>query len=136
MADQIITEAPRIREFLKGQDPGRQATYRHFPIVQVRYIPRVIYSANTRQVDDERDSVAKTAKQYREEGNATLFASAVEVAKKQNIDLKTAASNVASNTFLTSSHIADIADGVMEKVAQLLLQFWRSHLVANRWRQQ
>lgn len=68
------------------------------------------------QVDDERDSVAKTAKQYREEGNATLFASAVEVAKKQNIDLKTAASNMASNTFLTSSHITDIADGVMEKV--------------------
>lgn len=63
----IVTEAPVKRSLRKGGFiAGRHSMYKEFSI---------------EEVDNERDTLKKTARQYKMEGNKTLFAQAVDTAR-------------------------------------------------------
>lgn len=103
----FITEIPRNRILKKGMPAGRKATYRDFSIVQVE--------------PDFQGTQPKTANEWREVGNQTLFAEAIAIARKQQM---TAHDND-TTTFITASHhnhedeemAKKIADSVMDRVA-------------------
>mmetsp|Transcript_3975 Transcript_3975/g.6748 ORF Transcript_3975/g.6748 Transcript_3975/m.6748 type:complete len:694 (+) Transcript_3975:171-2252(+) len=91
----IITEAPQKRTLRKGGFiKGRHSMYKEFSI---------------EAVDSEQQTLKKTSRQYKMEGNKTLFAQAVDVARRS---ITTApptedfddASAVNSGFFLTSMH--------------------------------
>lgn len=104
---EFITEVPRHRGKLKkGQVLGRQATYRDFNIVKV----------------NDNDT-AKSSREWRTEGNKSLFAEAVNIAKKQNLP------SIKDVTFLTATNMDEgmstedentalIAEIIMSKVAK------------------
>lgn len=103
----FITEIPRNRILKKGVPAGRKATYRDFSIVQVE--------------PEFQGSQKKTAHEWREAGNHSLFAEAIAIARKQQM----AAHDNDTTTFITASHhnqedeemAKNIADNVMDRVA-------------------
>lgn len=103
----FITEISRNRILKKGVPAGRKATYRDFSIVHVE--------------PDFQGSQKKTAHEWREAGNQSLFAEAIAIARKQQM----AANDNDTTTFITASHhnqedeemAKNIADNVMDRVA-------------------
>jgi hypothetical protein len=93
----IITEAPKKRTLRKGGFiAGRHSMYKEFSI---------------EEVDSEQQTLKKTSRQYKMEGNKTLFAQAVDVARKQTSiapptddDFDNINSNASAGFFLTSLH--------------------------------
>lgn len=66
----IVTEAPKKRTLRKGGfTAGRHSMYT---------------AVSIEQVDSEQQTLHKTARQYKMEGNKTLFAQAVDVARRNN----------------------------------------------------
>jgi hypothetical protein len=63
----LLTEAPKKRVIRKGQHLGRQAIYKHVPIILVE--PSQVES--------------KLSRKWREEGNFTLFAEAMRVVSQE-----------------------------------------------------
>ena len=105
----IITEIPRKRNFakLKGRSAGRHATYREFSIVKVDET-----GGNGKPM--------KTGKEWKEEGNRTLFAEAIAQAQKEKL-----MASLPDNTFITmqgnleeDKKILKLADKVMDQVAK------------------
>lgn len=106
-----VTEVPRNRSFKKGIPAGRKATYRDFSIVHVKADFETA-AATTQQ--------PQSAHEWREAGNQTLFAEAIAIARKEQM-------NARDNdlTFITASHhntedeelAKSIADNVMDRVA-------------------
>ena len=106
-----VTEVPRNRSFKKGIPAGRKATYRDFSIVNVK-ADFDSATATTQQ--------PHSAHEWREAGNQTLFAEAIAIARKEQM-------NARDNdlTFITASHpntedeelAKSIADNVMDRVA-------------------
>ena len=107
-----VTEVPRSRVLKKGVPAGRKATYRDFSIVQVEpELSATAAGAGAQQ---------RTGGEWRAAGNQSLFAEAIALARKEQL-------NARENdfTFLTSvnarsaeeEHARKVADGVMDKVA-------------------
>lgn len=88
----IITEIPKKRVLRKGGFvSGRHALYKEFSVIHV---------------ENEMESLKKTAYEFKKEGNQTLFAQAVTIAKKNNLTstgsaLQLPEYDTSSNTFLT-----------------------------------
>lgn len=88
----IITEVPKKRVLRKGGFiSGRHSMYKEFAVIHV---------------ENEMESLKKTAYQYKQEGNQTLFAQAITLAKKNNLNSTGQAFQLpdydhSSNTFLT-----------------------------------
>jgi Leucine-rich repeat (LRR) protein len=89
---ELITEIPKKRVLRKGGFvSGRHAIYKEFSVVHV---------------ENEMESLKKAAYEYKNEGNQTLFAQAVNLAKKNNListgsALQLPEYDFSSNTFLT-----------------------------------
>jgi hypothetical protein len=88
----LITEIPKKRVLRKGGFvSGRHAIYKEFSVIHV---------------ENEMESLKKAAYEYKNEGNQTLFAQAVTLAKKNNListgsALQLPEYDFSSNTFLT-----------------------------------
>jgi hypothetical protein len=88
----LITEIPKKRVFRRGGlVSSRHALYKEFSVVHV---------------ENEMESLKKAAYEYKNEGNQTLFAQAVTLAKKNNLVSTGSAMQLpeydfTSNTFLT-----------------------------------
>jgi hypothetical protein len=88
----LITEIPKKRTLRKGGFvSGRHAMYKEFSVVHV---------------ENEMESLKKAGYEYKQEGNQTLFAQAVNLAKKNNLmstgsALQLPEYDFTSNTFLT-----------------------------------
>lgn len=101
-----VTEVPRSRVLKKGVPAGRKATYRDFSIVQVEPDAGGV------------SSQPRTAREWRDSGNQTIFAEAIAAARKEQM-----AAMDNDNTFLTTLHHDDdalansVAEGVMDRVA-------------------
>lgn len=114
---EIVTEAPKKRTLRKGGFVAdRHSMYKDFSI---------------EHVDNERQTLKKTARQYKMEGNKTLFAQAVDVARKTVTPVQSREEFEDASSagfFLTSVHSSDrraamnrkdqVADSVMQDVAE------------------
>lgn len=88
----LVTEIPKKRVLRKGGFvSGRHAIYKEFSVVHV---------------ENEMESLKKASYEYKKEGNQTLFAQAVSLAKKNNLvstgsALQLPEYDFSSNTFMT-----------------------------------
>lgn len=99
----LITEIPKKRVLRRGGFvSGRHATYKEFSVIHV---------------ENEMESLKKAAYEYKNEGNQTLFAQAVTLAKKNNLSstgsaLQLPEYDFSSNTFLTGvGLVSNLANG-------------------------
>ena len=101
----FIVEIPRRRALKKGQPLGRQSAYRDFSIVQVD---------EGLSKPDDATTANKSSRDWRAEGNQSLFAEAIALARKQQ-----SMSLIPDSTFITggASLHKDHQEDVVDKIA-------------------